>query len=36
MIRYSNENIKKHFYEVYTELSEIFGINIEDIKIEEV
>ena len=35
VIRYTNDDIKKHFYEVCTELSEIFGINIEDIKIEE-
>ena len=35
VIRYTNDDIKKHFYEVCTELSEIFGINIEDIKIED-
>ena len=34
VIRYTNDDIKKHFYEVCTELSEIFGINIEDIEIE--
>ena len=34
VIRYTNDDIKKHFYEVCTELSEIFGINIENIEIE--
>ena len=34
VIRYTNDDIKKHFYEVCTELSEIFGINIENIEIK--
>ncbi len=34
VIRYTNDDIKKHFYEVCTELAEVLGINIEDIKIE--
>ena len=34
VIRYTNDDIKKHFYEVCTELSEIFGINTQNIEIE--
>ena len=34
VIRYTNDDIKKHFYDVCTELAEVLGINIEDIKIE--
>ena len=34
VIIYTNNNIKKHFYEVCTELAEVFGINIENIEIE--
>ena len=33
VIRYTNDDIKKHFYEVCTELSEIFGINTQNIEI---
>ncbi len=34
VIRYTNDDIKKYFYDVCAELSEIFGINIDDIEIE--
>ena len=34
VIRYTNDDIKKHFYEVCTELSEVFGINTQNIDIE--
>ena len=34
VIRYTNDDIKKHFYEVCTELSEVFGINTQNIEIE--
>ena len=34
VIRYTNDDIKKHVYEVCTELSGIFGIYIENIEIE--
>ena len=34
VIRYTNDDIKKHFFEVCTELSEIFGINTQNIEIE--
>ena len=34
VIRYTNDDIKKHFYEVCTELSEIFGINTQNIEIK--
>ena len=34
VIRYTNDDIKKHFYDVCTDLAEVLGINIEDIKIE--
>ncbi|MBQ9768584.1 MAG: endonuclease domain-containing protein [Clostridia bacterium] len=35
VIRYTNDDIKKHFYDICTELAEIFDINIDDIQIEE-
>ena len=35
VIRYTKDDIKKHFYEVCTELSEVFGINTQNIEIEE-
>ena len=34
VIRYTNDDIKKHFYEVCTELSDVFGINTQNIEIE--
>ena len=34
VIRYTNDDIKKHFYEACTELSEVFGINTQNIEIE--
>ena len=34
VIRYTNDDIKKHFYEACTEPPEIFGINTQNIEIE--
>ena len=34
VIRYTNDDVKKHFYDICTELSEIFGINTQNIEIE--
>ncbi len=35
VIRYTNDDIKKRFYEVCTELAEILGVNIEGMEIED-
>ena len=35
VIRYTNDDIKKHFFEVCAELAEILGVNIEGMDIRD-